>query len=186
MARETLLFIVAALVLLYGCIGGSGTVSDIGANNSSQGVQENASTIADNQTNVPANNTPVANVTQNVSLQNATVNVSHSGQCVPVGAPSQAEYGNCASQSKKMVEVRDVWNCTTAYKCMNASERLAYDISKMQGSGCPDVPDEVIQSLAAQCGANYQRLNASLENGCISAAECMTRDVTIIYSNKSS
>lgn len=185
MARETLIFVVAALVLSYGCIGGSGTVTDIGMNSSSQGVQENTSVSVVNQTNISANSTPAANAAQNATLQNATGNVSRPGQCTPISAPSQSEYGNCASLSKAMVEVKDVWNCTTAYKCMNASERLAYDISKMQGPECQDIPDALINSLAAECGAKYQRLNATIENGCISAVECMTRDVTIIYSNGS-
>jgi hypothetical protein len=183
MARETLILIVAALVLSCGCVGGSGTVTDIGANNSSQGVQENISVA--NQTNAIANSTPEANATQDITPQNATGNVSLPGQCTPISAPSQAEYGNCASLSKAMIEVKDVWNCTTAYKCMNASERVAYDISKMQGPGCQDIPDVLINGLADECGANYQRLNATMENGCLSAVECMSRDITVIESNGS-
>jgi hypothetical protein len=72
-----------------------------------------------------------------------------------------------------MVEIIDVWNCTTGYRCMNASERLAYDLSKIQAQGCQDIPDFVIDSLAGECGANYQELNATIEDGCIASIDCV-------------
>ncbi len=173
MATKTLVCIIVALVLLYGCIGGSSTVADIGNNISSQGMQPNTSGSAANQTsganNTPASNAPAANAT----LENATGNVSQPGQCAQVSAPGQAEYSSCTSQSKVMIGVKDIWNCTTSYKCMNASEKLAYELSRMQGPECQDIPDIITNGLADECGTSLQMFNVTMENGCITQIDCI-------------
>jgi hypothetical protein len=75
-------------------------------------------------------------------------------------------------------------NCTE-YRCMSAYERINYDISRLQGTGCLPLPEPLLIALANECGTAYQALNATYNSdGCLVTVKCSSRSTIVTTHNE--